>query len=208
MMILHVHGMIGNIIQKSWIHERYILSLGEWIKTLGTQTISNLDNYINIRMKIVIRNRRRILSLRNFLNTISDITSNQLLQSDLFTLDICLKIVRIPSKCLVHFLTEFELYRLSQLFLSLPSGDNQCITSNKIYKTQIETDFDAPPSIFPDLLFRPSLFQTMNSTLLIESINIICLSCTNSSTSAFFHVALHFFTLCNVYIHVLFLWSS
>jgi len=49
-------------------------------------------------------------------------------------LDISLKILRTPPKSLVNSLTSFELYRLSQLFISLSSIDNQSITYNKFHQ--------------------------------------------------------------------------
>lgn len=61
-------------------------------------------------------------------------TSNRLSQTDLQTLDISLKILRTPSKLLVKFLTPFELYRLSQFFISLSSIDNQYITYKKFHQ--------------------------------------------------------------------------
>jgi hypothetical protein len=72
--------------------------------------------------------------LRTFLNTIADISSNRLSQSDIITLDVSLKILRTPSKFLVNSLTPFELYRLSQLFISLSSNDNQYITYHKFHQ--------------------------------------------------------------------------
>ncbi|CAF4059544.1 unnamed protein product [Adineta steineri] len=73
-------------------------------------------------------------TLQIFLHTIADITSNRLSQIDLLNLDISLKILRIPPKFLVNSLTSFELYRLSQLFLSLSSIDNPSITQNKFHQ--------------------------------------------------------------------------
>ncbi|CAF0714356.1 unnamed protein product [Adineta steineri] len=109
----------------------------EWIKSFGTQTIFNLDNYINTRTKLTSSNElnnHMKNTLQIFLHTIADITSNRLSQIDLLNLDISLKILRIPSKFLVNSLTSFELYRLSQLFLSLSSIDNPSITQNKFHQ--------------------------------------------------------------------------
>jgi len=61
-------------------------------------------------------------------------TSNQLSQRDLQNLDISVKILSTPPKYLVKYLTSFELYRLSQLFNSLSSIDQQHITYKKFYK--------------------------------------------------------------------------
>ena len=72
-----------------------------------------------------------ILYSRIFLHTITDITSNRLSQLDLFILDVSMKIFHTPAEFLVHALTPFELYRLSQLFLSLSSTDNRCTSYNK-----------------------------------------------------------------------------
>ncbi|CAF3270711.1 unnamed protein product [Rotaria sp. Silwood2] len=111
----------------------------EWIKSLGSQITFNLDNYINTRIKskspvsFYFDNTHDHIKmiLQIFLHTIIDITSNRLSQADLLILDVSMKIFHTSPKFLVNSLTSFELYRLSQLFISLSSIDNQCVTYNK-----------------------------------------------------------------------------
>ncbi|CAF1083646.1 unnamed protein product [Rotaria sordida] len=114
----------------------------EWIKSLDSQTTFNLDNYINTRIKSKSPNSSYFDALHDhikmilqiFLHTITDITSNRLPQADLLILDVSMKIFHTSPKFLVNALTSFELYRLSQLFISLSSTDNQCITYNKFHQ--------------------------------------------------------------------------
>ena len=72
--------------------------------------------------------------LRIYLHTIADVTFNRLSKTDLFNLDVNMKILRTPPTHLVNSLTSFELYRLSQIFLSLSSSDNQYITYYKFHE--------------------------------------------------------------------------
>ncbi|CAF4588806.1 unnamed protein product [Rotaria socialis] len=116
-----------------------LVETNEWIQSLDSQSTINLDTYIKIRTKSKLSEVFYSDELHNhiktileiFLHTITDITSNRLSQLDLLILDICMKIFHTPVKSLVHALTTFELYRLSQLFISLSSADNRCASYNK-----------------------------------------------------------------------------
>ncbi|CAF1187331.1 unnamed protein product [Adineta ricciae] len=115
---------------------RVLLSTAEstetnaWIQSLGPQTVFNLDTYIQTRLK---PNRTKHMKdiLQTYVNTIADISTNRLTQTDLLLLDVSLKIVRTPPKLLVNSLSTFELYRISQLFLAFSSPDKQSITYDK-----------------------------------------------------------------------------
>lgn len=76
---------------------------------------------------------REITSLvfRTFLHTIPELISNRLSPSDLFTLDLSLKIIRVPAEQLMHLLSPWELFRLSELFLSFSSLDHQYVSHQK-----------------------------------------------------------------------------
>ena len=76
-----------------------------------------------------------IIFFSTYLNSIAEILSNRLTQVDLLILEISLKLLRTPPSQLVSSLSQFELYRLSQLFLQVSSPDHQYINNDQFEKT-------------------------------------------------------------------------
>ena len=132
-----------------------VLRYQQWIQSLGSQSTLTLAEYISTRLQLSSsieshpdEFHRRIKTLlkfdftgiplflrsrcsRMFLRSMADVTVNRLSQDDLLMLETSLALLSTSPKHLVHALTPWELYRLSQLFTLLSSSDTQCISRDR-----------------------------------------------------------------------------
>ena len=76
---------------------------------------------------------------RTYVTSIADLSSTHLTSSDLFVIDVSMKIIRTSPKLLLHALTENEIYRLSQLFLSLIASPEEPYISRQRVSDVFET---------------------------------------------------------------------